>query len=193
MDDKLKVKVILGSTRENRFSELVGAWIMRELGKREDAVCELLDLRDYDMPFFAESVSPSSKKEPYTHEAVARWTAKIAEADAFLVIAPEYNHGYPAVLKNALDYVFGEWQKKPIGFVGYGSAMGARSIEQLRLVAIELQMAPIRSAIHMPWSTVEEGRKDAPTAFEQYNERLTGLTDQLVWWGRALKAARNAS
>ena len=193
MDDKLNVKVILGSTRENRFSELVGAWLMRELAKRKDMTVELLDLRDFDMPLFEEPVSPSSKTAPYTHEAVVRWTAKIAEADAFLVVAPEYNHGYPAVLKNALDYVYQEWNGKPIGFVSYGSAMGSRSVEQLRLIAVELQMAPIRNAIHMPWSTVEAGRNDPESAFDEYNDRVKGLSEQLAWWARALRSARSSS
>ena len=193
MDDKLNVKVILGSTRENRFSELVGAWLMRELAKRKDMTVELLDLRDFDMPLFEEPVSPSSKTAPYTQEAVVRWTAKIAEADAFLVVAPEYNHGYPAVLKNALDYVYQEWNRKPIGFVSYGSAMGSRSVEQLRLIAVELQMAPIRNAIHMPWSTVEAGRNDPESAFDEYNDRVKGLADQLAWWARPLRSARSSS
>jgi NAD(P)H-dependent FMN reductase len=191
--EPLKVKVILGSTRRNRFSELPGAWLMGELEKRSDMEVELLDLRDYPMPFFEEPVSPSSKTEPYTNEAVVRWTAKIAEADAYIIVAPEYNHGYPAVLKNALDYVYPEWNGKPVAFVTYGSAMGARTVEQLRLVAVELQMAPIRNAIHMPWSTVEEGRKASTTAFDGYAERVTGLADQLLWWGTALKRARTGA
>lgn len=165
--------------------------MLRQAEKRTDISPELLDLRDYPMPFFNEPVSPSSKKEPYAHEAVVRWTAKVAEADGFIVIAPEYNHGYPAVLKNAFDYAYQEWNNKPVAFVSYGSLMGGRSVEQLRLVAIELQMAPIRNAIHMPWDTVEAGRKDE-AAFTQYEQRASGLMDQLLWWGKALKAARGA-
>lgn len=189
-NDKLNVKIILGSTRPERFSEKPGAWILEEVKKREDIIPELLDLREYGMPFFDEPVSPSSKKEPYTHEAVARWTAKITEADAFIVVAPEYNHGIPAVLKNALDYAYQEWNNKPVAFISYGSAMGARSVEHLRLVAVELQMAPIRNAIHMPWSTVEAGRGGDPEAFKAYEKKAAGLMDQLVWWGRALRVAR---
>lgn len=194
MAEKLKVKIILGSTRPNRFSEMPGAWLMGELSKRPDVEPELLDLRDYPMPFFDEAETPSYKTKPYAHEAVARWTAKIAEADGFIVVAPEYNHGYPAVLKNSLDYVYQEWNKKPVGFVTYGSALGARTVEQLRLVAIELQMAPIRNALHMPYDVVMAVGKGTPGAevFAPYAERAQGLLDQLVWWGRALKAARAA-
>ena len=190
MDTKLTIKVILGSTRQGRFSEKPGAWILGELKKRAEVEAELLDLRDFPMPFFEEAVTPSSKKEPYTNAAVAAWTKKIGEGDAYIIIAPEYNHGYPAVLKNALDYVSQEWNKKPVAFISYGSAMGARSVEQLRQVAIELQMAPVRNAIHMPWDTVVAGSNGDPETFTPYAERATGLIEQLLWWADALKAAR---
>lgn len=190
--EKLKIKVILGSTRPNRFSEKPGAWIFAQLQKQPDANSELLDLRDYPMPFFQEPISPSSKKEPYKEPNVVKWTAKIREADAFIIVTPEYNHGYPAVLKNALDYVYQEWNNKPIAFVTYGSAMGARSVEQLREVAIELQMAPIRNAIHLPWSTVEAANKEEE-AFKPFEQKAGGLFDQLIWWGSALKAARKGA
>lgn len=190
-ENKFIIKVILGSTRPDRFSEYPGRWILDILAKRDDMKAELLDLRDYPMPFFNESETPSSKSTPYSHEAVVRWTAKIAEADAFIVVTPEYNHGYPGVLKNAFDYVYQEWNKKPIGFVTYGSASGARSVEQLRMVAVELQMAPIRNAIHMPWDTVAAARKGDPNeAFKPFETRAGGLIEQLVWWAKALKTAR---
>lgn len=192
MADALKVKVIIGSTRQGRFSEKPAAWIMEELGKRTDMAVELLDLREYNMPFFDEPVSPSYKSEPYANEAVARWTKKIADGDAFIVIAPEYNHGPTAVLKNALDYVYQEWNNKAIGFVTYGSAMGARAVEHLRDIAVELQMAPIRNAVHMPYDIIVASGKGTPDAelFAAFADRLTGMVDQLVWWGNALKAAR---
>jgi NAD(P)H-dependent FMN reductase len=188
----LQIKVILGSTREGRFSEKPGAWILAALKQQPGIQAEVLDLRDYPMPFFAEAATPSSKTEQYTDPAVIKWTAKIAQGDAFIVIAPEYNHGYPAVLKNALDYAYQEWNKKPIGFVSYGSAMGARSVEQLREVAIELQMVPIRSAIHMPYDVVMAIKNGASedAAFQPYAERAAGLIEQLLWWARALKEAR---
>lgn len=187
----LSVKVILGSTRKGRFSEIAGRWVLEQL-KAKGVQAELLDLHDYAMPFFEEEQTPGAKKEPYAHEAVVRWTAKIKEGDAFIIVAPEYNHGYPAVLKNALDYVYQEWNNKPVAFVSYGSAMGTRSVEQLREVAVELQMAPIRNAVHMPWDTVLAGRKDGEAAFKTYEERAQALIEQLLWWGKALKAARAA-
>ena len=193
--DTVNIKVILGSTRQERFSEKPGNWILGELQKRSDVSAELLDLREYQLPFFDEPVSPSYKQEEYKHEAVERWRNKVKEADGFIVIAPEYNHGYPAVLKNAFDYVYPEWNNKPVGFISYGSAMGARSVEQLRGVAVELQMAPIRNAIHMPYDVVVAGGKGTPEAeiFAPYAERATGLIDQLLWWAKALKEARQKS
>ncbi len=192
MSDTLNVKVILGSTRQGRFSDTPGRWITEELGKRGDVKAELLDLRDYPMPFFDEQETPSYKQKPYAHPVVAKWTAKIAEADAFLIIAPEYNHGYTAVLKNALDYVYQEWNTKPVGFISYGSVQGARAVEQLRQVAVELQMAPIRNAIHMPYDVVMAIGKGTPgkDVFAPYAERASGLIDQLLLWGKMLKSAR---
>lgn len=191
----LNVKIILGSTRSVRFSEKPGQWIFEEAKKRKDLNVELLDLRDYPMPFFDEVETPGYKSKPYTHESVVRWTAKIAEADAFIVVTPEYNHGYPGVLKNALDYVYQEWNNKPIAFVTYGSAMGARTVEQLRQVAIELQMAPIRNALHMPYDVLVASGKGVPVTeiLAPYAERANGLLEQLVWWGKALKTARQGT
>lgn len=188
----LKIKVILGSTRPSRFSEYPGRWIFDILKKREGVEAEILDLRDYDMPFFNEPVSPGYKKEPYAHEAVARWTQKIAEADGFVIITPEYNRGPSGVLKNALDYAYQEWNNKAVAFVAYGSVGGARSVEHLRLYAIELQMAPVRSAVHISshWTLRDEKGALKPGALDQYVQSAEGMLDQLVWWAKALRTAR---
>jgi len=122
----LNIKVITGSTREGRFSDKATAWIAEEIKKQKEAVVEVLDLRDYDMPFFNEPMSPSFKQEPYKNEAVAHFTKKIEEADGFVMVTPEYNHGTSGVLKNALDWVYREWNNKPVAFVSYGSVGGAR-------------------------------------------------------------------
>lgn len=187
----LNVKVILGSTREGRFSDKAGAWIAAE-AQKQGANVEVLDLRDYPMPFFSEAVPPSYKSAPYTEPSVVKWTAKIAEADAYIIVAPEYNHGYPAVLKNALDYVYQEWNNKPVAFVSYGSALGARSVEQLREVAIELQMAPIRNAVHLPYDVIVAVGSGTPAAevLAPYTEKAQGLVEQLSWWAETLKAGR---
>jgi len=187
------VKVIAGSTREGRFSDKAALWIAGELKKQDGVSVEVLDLRDYDMPFFNESVSPSFKKEPYKNEAVARFTAKIAEGEAFVIVTPEYNRGTSGVLKNALDWVYPEWNKKPVSFVSYGSVGGSRAVEQLRLIAIELQMAPIRTAVHIPgeqYFPVMFGKKTADELFSTLSDKAEGMLSELLWWAHALKNAR---
>lgn len=188
--DALKIKVILGSTRQQRFGEQPAKWIL-EKAKTKGLDVELLDLRDYPMPFFDEAISPSMKKEPYVNSVVEQWTAKIAEADGFIITAAEYNHGYTAVLKNAIDYVGKEWNKKPVAFVGYGGVGGARAVEQLREVMVEAQMAPIRNAIHLTnfWGLLDEKGAMNFSSFEGAGD---GMLDQLVWWAKALKVARDA-
>lgn len=189
----LNVKVIVGSTREARFSEKILPWVTSELGRTDSITHEVLDLRDWEMPFYNEPISPATVENgAYQNEVVREFAAKIKEADAFLVIAPEYNHGYSAVLKNALDSVYAEWNKKAVGFVSYGSVGGGRVVEQLREVAVELQMAPIRSAVHIqaPWNLLEESGSLKEGALNDYGHSLTGTIEQLIWWGNALKEAR---
>ena len=146
----LKIHVIIGSTRQNRFSDKPAHYILDELNKEIGVQAELIDLRDWPLPFYNESGAPLMLKGNYTNELAKKWAAKVGEADGYIMVTPEYNHGYTAVLKNAIDWVYAEWTKKPIGFVGYGNAGGARAIEQLRQVVVELQMYPIKNAIHIP-------------------------------------------
>jgi NAD(P)H-dependent FMN reductase len=193
MNNTYNIKVIAGSTREGRFSDKAAAWIVDELKKQEDVSAEVLDLKDYSMPFFNEVVSPSMKTEPYTHEAVSRFTNKIAEGDAFVIVTPEYNHSTSGVLKNALDWVYQEWNNKPVAFVSYGSVGGARAVEQLRHIAIELQMAPIRNAVHIPgadYFSMKSGKITAEELFGKMQKAAGGMIEQLLWWTRALKNAR---
>ncbi|MEK6967701.1 MAG: NAD(P)H-dependent oxidoreductase [Nanoarchaeota archaeon] len=186
----LKIKIILGTTRKNRFSDKTSKWVLEE-AKKKDWQVELLDLRDYPMPFYDEPVSPAYVKEGnYANEMVRTWAKKIDEADAYIIITPEYNHGPSAVLKNAMDHVYSEWNNKPVAFVSHGaSAGGSRAVEQLRTIAIELQMAPIRVGVHIPffWTQVDD-KGNLKT--EQYQETLQNLFTQLTWWAKALKAAR---
>lgn len=187
----LKIQVIVGSTRENRFSEKPAQWIFNELKKYSDIEPEMLDLRDYPLPFFSESQTPSSKQQPYANEVVKKWTQKIAEADGYIIVTPEYNHSFPAVLKNALDYVYQEWNNKPVGFVSYGSVGGARAVEQLREVAVELQMVPIKNAVHIMgfWKLLDEnGNFNA----ESLQESADKMINQLVWWAKVLNQARSS-
>ena len=200
--DTIKIKVIMGSTRQNRFSEKPAQWIFEEAKKLEGVKVELLDLRDYAMPFFDDPMSPSMAKGKYSNETVKKWADKINDGDAFIIVTPEYNHGYPAVLKNALDVIYPEFARKPVGFVSYGSALGARSVEQLRQVAVELQMAPIRNAIHIPvdiFFAAMMGK--GPTGSEifepirkgPFGDPVERFFNDILWWTRALKAARTES
>lgn len=187
----MKIAVILGSIREIRRGGRVAKWLMPQLVKRKDINVELLDLRDYPLPFFDESNSPEGLEGNYTNKLAKKWAAKIGEADAFIIITPEYNHGTSAVLKNALDWVYYEWNRKPVTFVSYSpnAAGGVRAVEQLRQNAIELKMAPIDTAIHITYilDTIDENGKLLQGHF---NERLAKLLDELLWWTEALKTAR---
>jgi NAD(P)H-dependent FMN reductase len=188
-----KIKVIIGSTRPNRFGDKPGAWIAELAKAQEGFDVEVLDLRDYPMPFLEDKVPPSQVTGAYGDPAVQKWADKIAEADGFIVIAAEYNHGYTAVLKNAIDQVYKEWNHKAVAFVGYGGVGGARAVEQLREVVVELQMAPVRQAVHImaPWM-LTDGDALKPGALDQYTDAAKGMLTNLSWWTKALKAARQS-
>jgi NAD(P)H-dependent FMN reductase len=184
----LRIKVIVGSTRANRFSEKPAKWIFDLAKKRSDLDVELLDLSDYPLPFFEEAMPPGLAKDQYENPIVVKWRDKIREADGFIICSPEYNHGYPAVLKNALDYTYFSWARKAVAFVSWGGAGGARGVEQLRLVAIELDMVPTRWAVHIPnpWFIKDISEIDT----DQNRNSAGSLLDHLTWWAGALKAAR---
>ena len=195
--EPLHISVIVGSTRKNRFSEKPARWIFEEAKKREGVEAELLDLRDYPLPFYDEPVGASMLDGTnYTNDVAPQWAKKVAAADGFIIVTPEYNHGYSAVLKNALDYTYKDWNNKAVGFVSYGGVGGARSVEQLRLVCVELQMAPVRNAVHIPGSTffpILMGKAEwKPLEDASLMNAAGGMLDQLLWWTKALKAARQA-
>ena len=160
------ISVIVGSTREGRFSEKPARWILQHLKKRDGVEARLLDLRDYPLPFFDQPATPAMPgRRPYEHQVVKKWTAEIARSDGFVFVRPEYN---------------------------YGRVAGARGVQQLREIAIELQLAPVRSSVHIPvgvlWAHFQGGDVDAGLA------ELAGsagtLMDDLLWWTTALKMAR---
>jgi NAD(P)H-dependent FMN reductase len=190
------ISVIVGSTREGRFSEKPAKWILQHLKKRDGVDARLLDLRDFPMPFFDQSLTPATPGRPaFENEVVQKWTAAISQSDGFVFVTPEYNYGPAAVLKNAIDWVYPEWNRKAAGFVSYGSAMGARSVQQLRLTLIELQLAPIRSSVHIPvatlWAHYRGGDVDAGLA--ELEAPAGAFIDDLLWWTGALKAARSSA
>ena len=187
----LNVAVILGSTRPNRVSEPVGKWLFERVKRMEGWNAELVDLRDWPLPFYQEVSSVMSLKGAYSIPLAAEWAKKVGSFDAFLVVTPEYNHGTSAVLKNALDYVYFEWNRKPMAFAAYGSAGGARAVEQLRQTCSELQVADITEALHlMRVSTLIADGVFHPEPFHE--KKTDAMLAQLDWWGKALKTARDS-
>lgn len=184
-----KLHIIIGSTREKRIGATVAAWAHRR-AQEKGLDTELVDLRDWPLPFYNEVAGPKDLKGNYSVDIAKQWAKKVGEADGFLIVTAEYNHGYPAVLKNALDYVYEEWNGKPVAFVGYGGiAAGARSVEQLRTVAIELQMVPLRSAVHIPFvSRAFDAQGNA--ADERMNANLDATIADLDAWATKLKSLR---
>lgn len=187
MAEPLKVKVIVGSVREGRMSLPIAEWVMEQAADRTDIVAELLDLKKWDLPMFAEPHPPATGK--YTGAKQRAWAGAIGPADGFILIAPEYNHGMSAVLKNALDTVSAEWARKPVAFVGHGTIGAGRSVEQLREVTAALSMAPLSEALHIQKAaSMRDG--DRFNADDTLERRLGRLFDELAWWGEALRAAR---
>lgn len=189
---KPKIAIVIGSTRAARFADVPAQWIAKIAKSHADIDVEVVDLRDFPLPFFDEVAS--SAWVPSQNEVAQRWQKKVAGFDGFIFTAAEYNHGPTAVLKNAIDYAANEWNKKPAGFVGYGSVGGARAVEQLRLHAVELQMAPVKSAVHISWAdflAVKQGDKKLDE-FEHLNQAATALVNDIAWWARVLKTARQA-
>ena len=186
----LKIQVIIGSVRENRFGDKPAKWIFEKLKQNTEVEAELVDLKEWNLPMFAEGVSPSMNKGQYSLELASKWAEKIGEADGYILVSPEYNHGYSSALKNAIDYVYSQWNNKPVGFVSYGgNAGGARGVEQLREVVVELQMVPIRNGVHIVnyWSQLDEKGNLKTESYEQAGQ---GLIDQLIWWAKLLKSSR---
>jgi NAD(P)H-dependent FMN reductase len=184
---------VISSTREGRFGEKPARWIRDLAAKRGDFEVELIDLRDYPMPFFQEKTSPAYA--PPANEAARRWAARVASLDGFIFVAAEYNRGPTAVLKNALDHAYAEFNRKPAAYVGYGGVGAARAIEQLRLIAIELQMAPTRTGVHIAGADFM-GLWRGGRTFEELPhlaQSAEAMLDELAWWTRALKTARDAT
>jgi NAD(P)H-dependent FMN reductase len=185
-----KIGIVIGSTRPSRFGDKPAAWIHGIASKRADLDFEVIDLRDYPLPVFDEPGSPAWG--PIENKVAQRWAAKLAGLDGFILVTPEYNHGTSAALKNALDYAYNEFVRKPVAFVGYGGVGGARAIEHLRLVAAELQMASVRNAVHIAANDFlglwRQGKSfdDLP----HLAQSATAMLDDLAWWTKALKSAR---
>jgi NAD(P)H-dependent FMN reductase len=183
----IKVGIVLGSTRPGRKGEAVARWVFELAQQRTDASYEYVDIAEYGLPLLDEPAPASSGK--YTKEHTKRWAAKIGSLDAFVFVTPEYNHGISGALKNALDFLYAEWNNKAAGFVGYGGTGALRSIEQLRLVMNELQLADVRSQTALVlrddwenWSVFKPR--------EHQVKSVAGVLDHVVKWGTAMKTLR---
>jgi len=190
---KPRIAIIISTTRATRFGEKAAKWIHGIAAARTDMSFELIDLREYPMPFFDEVAS--NMWAPSKNEVAQRWQKKVAGFDGYIFVTAEYNRGVPAVLKNALDYAYPEWNRKPAAYVGYGSVGAARSIEHLRNICVELQMAPTRTGVHLQGAdflaAYQQGREIKEFAYLEKNAK--DMLDDLHWWASALKVARSAS
>ena len=185
----IAVAIIVGSTRPGRKADAVARWVQGIAERRSDARFEVVDLKHFNLPLLDEAVPPS--RGQYSQPHTKAWAAKIASFDAFVFVTPEYNHGIPGALKNAIDFLFKEWNNKAAGFVSYGSAAGVRAVEQLRLVMGELMVADVRSQVMLSlFSDFENFTTFKPAP--QHEAAVTAMLDQLVAWGGALKPLRGA-
>jgi NAD(P)H-dependent FMN reductase len=183
-----RVAIITGSTRPGRNNEAVARWVHEIAKQRRDADFELVDIADYDLPLLNEAAPPSMGN--YEHAHTKAWADKIASFDAFVFVTPEYNHGTSAALKNAIDYLFKEWNHKAAGFVSYGSAGGARAVEHLRLVMGEVMVADVRAQVMLSLFTdFENFSKFKPDP--RHVAEVNAMLDQVLAWGRALQTVRN--
>jgi NAD(P)H-dependent FMN reductase len=183
----LKIAVILGSTRPGRNGKAVADWVMTQAQRRTGATYELIDLLDYPLPHLDESLPPSIGQ--YAGEHTKAWAQTIASYDGFVFVTPEYNHSTSGVLKNAIDYLYAEWNNKAAGFVSYGSLGGARAIEHLRGISAELQIADVRQQLSFSLFTDFENFIEFRPG-PQYADLATVLFDQLESWAGALKQVR---
>ncbi|MEV0329036.1 NAD(P)H-dependent oxidoreductase [Micromonospora echinospora] len=182
-----RIGIIIGSTRPGRNGEQVAKWVFDIAARRDDAEFELVDLADYPLPHLDEAI-PASLGQ-YQQEHTKRWAAKIASFDGFVIVTPEYNHSTSGVLKNAIDYLFAEWNNKAVGFVSYGSAGGARAVEHLRLIAGELKMADVRQQVVL--SLMTEFENFSVFKPGDYNlPAVNTLLDEVVAWSKALAPLR---
>jgi NAD(P)H-dependent FMN reductase len=182
-----KIGVILGSTRPGRRGEQVARWVMDTATKRDGADFDLIDLIDYPLPHMDEPLPPSMGQ--YQNEHTREWAAVIGRYDGFIIVTPEYNHSTSGVLKNAIDYLYAEWNNKAVGVVSYGAVGGARAAEHLRLIAGELQMADVRTNVALSMFTDFVNFTDLAPG-EHQAQALDTLIDQVIAWSQALAPLR---
>jgi NAD(P)H-dependent FMN reductase len=179
----LKLPIIIGSTSPVRAGEAVAKWAYELAQQRRDAVFELVDIKDFNLPLLDEPIPPSQGK--YSKEHTKKWAAKIASFDGYVFVTPEYNHGICGALKNAIDFLYTEWNNKAAGFVGYGSAGGVRAVEHLRLVMAEVQVATVRGQVML--SLHDDFENYSVFKPREFHKKTVGqVLDQVIAWASAL-------
>ncbi len=194
MSQKPKIAIVIGSTRKTRFADIPAQWMLKQATARDDMTVELVDLRDFDLPLFDEPASNAYM--PSSSPAAVAWQKKVGGYDGFIFVVAEYNHSVTGALKNAMDQAYVEWAKKPMTAIAYGSMGGARALEHLRGIAVELHMVPTRNAVHIGggdfWK-VHPGMGGSGNLADIEGALLPSAKlalDDLVWWARATMAAR---
>lgn len=183
----IRVGIIVGSTRPGRKARKVAEWIYEIVRKRTDVFFEIVDIIDFKLPILDEIDLPSFGKYNQTHTKM--WSEKIGSFDAYIFVTPEYNHGPSGALKNAIDFLYKEWNNKAAAFVSYGSSGGVRAVEQLRLVMGELQVADVRAQVALSLFTDFENFTEFKP--HPYHEKsVNDMRDQVCAWGKALKMLR---
>ena len=183
----LKIGIITGSTRPGRVNLQVAEWVKHIADKRSDVTFEIVDIADYQLPLYDEAI-PAAYGQ-YAHEHTKKWAAKIGSLDGFIFVTPEYNHSFSGALKNAIDFIYGEWNNKAAGFVSYGSGGGIRAVEQLRQIMSEIQIADVRAQVFMSlFSDFENFSVFKPDP--RHEASLETVFDQVISWSKALKSVR---
>ena len=187
----IQLKIIIGSTRADRKGPSIASWVLEQVKQQAEFEVELLDLAEINLPFLDEPNHPRLKK--YQHEHTKRWSRIIESSDAFIFVTPEYNYGFPASLKNAIDFLYHEWSYKPVAFVSYGGlAAGTRSVQMLKQVVTSLRMVPLVEAVNIPFfgKLIDEKGTFSPTDHIVHSSEL--LLTELLFWAQGLKSMRES-
>ncbi len=184
-----KIAIIVGSTRPGRSADVVAGWVHGVASDRDDATFEVLDIADYDLPMLDEPMPPMSGE--VTHAHTRAWAAAVGECDGFVFVTPEYNHSTSGALKNAIDFLYAEWNDKACGFVSYGVDGGQRAVEHLRLIAAELKLADVRSQVGLGrFTDIIDGAVEVDA---RTRERLSTMLGEVIAWSVALRHLRAAA
>jgi NAD(P)H-dependent FMN reductase len=186
----VKIAIIIGSTRPGRNGGSIARWVYDTVNKRHDVYFEVVDIAKYNLPLLDEPMGAASGK--YTKEHTQVWSAKISEFDGFVFVTPEYNHGTSGALKNAIDYLYREWNNKAAGFVGYGASGGLRAVESLRLVMAEMMVADVRAQVALSlYADFENYNVFKPAPHQEAS--VNTMIAQVIDWSKALKTLREAT